>query len=129
MTSISDGVVMPDTVEIDFVARGEDPDRYLLVLVEQGPWNNDYNTRLQRLQEKLYACVDAVSLGSIIQRFPGIEGNLVEIRVDAYGVENERIAPFFEAFSKGVVNISPFKEALDEKRWVDGIFFTLNVEQ
>lgn len=108
-------------VTIDFVAR----DPWRMVLVEEGPWEN-VPSNLRRLQERLYACVDAAIDGQFAQLFPESRGARITVLLECHALPREQISSFFESFSSGVLEIPAYKEALQSSAFVSGIDFGIN---
>jgi hypothetical protein len=105
-------------VTVDFITK----DPWQMVLVEEGPWD-DVAANLQRLQGRLYACVDAVIDGMLAQRYPDSTGATVLIRLDGYGLPMPDTRDFFERFSSAVLELPDYKAALGESPHVSGIQF------
>jgi hypothetical protein len=124
------GGLMPMTREfvIDFVARGNLPNEWKLVLVEQGPWADPAH-EMQRLQDRLYNCIDAVLDGQIAEKFPETKKERIIIQVDCYGVPEAEVAAFFARFSEGVFQITDYCEALKRSEQTSGIGFSINFER
>ena len=55
---------------VDFVARGETEGEWKMVLVEQGPWSGSIEDALQRIQKRLYDCLDAALDGQLAEKYP-----------------------------------------------------------
>ena len=100
-----------------------------MVLVEEGPWPEaDLDTNLQRLQERLYNCIDAAIEGKIADQFPESRGRPISLQLDAYNLPQE-VAEFFERFASGVLNLPQYAAALGQSTGVSGIGFKLNFKQ
>lgn len=118
-----------NSVTVDFVARGEDPQTWKLVLVEQGPWSEaEIQAQLRRVQERLYNCLDAALDGQVATRFPESLGGQITIRLDGYGLPEEEVRSFFEAFAKQVLQLPDYASALASTQNVGGIDFELSLE-
>lgn len=112
---------------VDFVARGESPSEWTMVLVEQGPWVDSITLNLRRLQDRLYGSVDAALDGQLASQFPESKGKNVTIRVDGYNLPRAEVTSFFERFSRGVLLMEDYKRALNDNEFVSGISFKLNL--
>jgi hypothetical protein len=110
---------------IDFVARGETPGQWRLVLVEEGPWQ-DMTLALTRLQDRLYNCVEAILDGQIATQFPDSLGAPIVIQVDCYDAPEAEVGAFFTAFSQGIFEIPDYKAALESCRYASAIGFSIN---
>ncbi|WP_417474264.1 DUF6572 domain-containing protein [Luteimonas mephitis] len=113
---------------VDFVAKGDSPDQWKMVLVEEGPWASDIEKQLRRVQERLYQCVDAALDGQLAEKFPESSGKEIVIQLDCYNLPREDVAEFFDNFSHGVFLISDYKKALKESSFVNGIRFEVNFD-
>jgi hypothetical protein len=116
------------TTTIDFVARGEVPDEWQLVLVEQGPWPGPIEGELRRLQDRLYGTIDAALQGKVAEKYPESKGKNILIRLDGYNLPTREVAAFFDRFSKGVFSTPDYKEALQNSPFVRGITFQAKLE-
>ena len=116
---------MDEEFVIDFVARGETPGQWRLVLVEKGPWP-DPTLALTRLQDRLYNCVEAILDGQVAAQFPESSGAPIVIQVDCYAVPEPEVAAFFTAFSEGVFQLPDFKAALEHTPHAASIGFSIN---
>lgn len=110
---------MTDSITVvDFVAKGESPDEWKLVLVEQGPWHHPVDSALKRLQDRLYGCLDAVLDGQVAEKFPESKGKKVIVRLDCYNVPREPVSIFFHDFASGVLLIPDYRDALEKSTFV-----------
>jgi len=111
---------MPE-VTIDFIIR----DPWRMVLVEQGPWE-DVQANLQRIQSRLYACLDAAIDGQLAEQFPDSIGAHVTLQLECYSLPQEQVSSFFEAFSAGALEAPDYKEALRASTFVSSIDFQIS---
>jgi|ERR1041385_2977010 hypothetical protein len=116
------------TTVVDFVARGDSPDEWKLVLVEQGPWNDPVEANLRRLQDRLYGCLDAALDGQVAEKFPESKGKKVTIRLDCYNVPREPVSEFFDKFSSGALSIPDYREALGKSPFVKEFGFEITFD-
>lgn len=116
------------TTLVNFVARGEAPDEWKMVLVEQGPWIGPVEIQLRRLQERLYGTIDAALDGQLAEKFPESKGKKIVVQLDGYNLPKAEVADFFERFSKGVFQAADYQKALKNSRFVKDISFELNFE-
>ena len=115
-------------VVIDFVARGESPDEYRMVLVEDGPWIKPYTPRIAQLQQRLYSCVEAAIDGQLAAKFPESTGKRIIIQVDCYNAPRADIESFFTRFSEGILLLDDYQRALRESRFIKGIGFSISFD-
>lgn len=112
---------------VDFVARGEAPDEWMMVLVETGPWHAPVESQLSRLQNRLYDCMDAAIDGKLAQKFPESEGKRIVIQVDGYALPTEDVREFFTRFSEGAAESADYAIAIQNSRFVHSIKFRLRL--
>ena len=116
-------------VLVDFVARGETDNQWLVVLVEQGPMEGSVDDFLHKLQNRLYESIDAVIDGKLAEKFPESQGKEVVIRVDCYDLPQSDIESFFTAFSNGALETADYRDALQQNRFVSEISFEINFDK
>jgi hypothetical protein len=115
------------SVVIDFVAEGERPDEWRMVLVEEGPWRDNVQDQLRRVQARLYDAIDAALDGQLANKFPQTRGKKVVVQLDAYNVPGPELAEFFARFSDGALSAPDYKAALARNEFVEGLRFHLNL--
>ena len=108
-------------VTVDFITR----DPWRMVLVEEGPWE-DMASNLQRLQSRLYTCLDAAIDGQLAEQFPDSIGAHVIVQVECFSLPQEQVSTFFEAFSAGALEAPNYKESLQTSSFVSGIDFQIS---
>ena len=113
---------------VDFVARGDTPDEWQMVLVEEGPWNESVENELRRIQDRLYGAIDAAVEGRLAEQFPDSLGKRIVIQLDCYDGPANEVAEFFDRFSSGVLETEDYKKALSGNRFVSGIAFRSNFQ-
>ena len=113
---------------VDFVARGQSDDEWLLVLVEEGPWTSAIEDRLRSIQERLYGCVDAALDGDLAQKFPDTNGKRIIVRLDCYDGPAAEVSEFFSKFADGIFRIPDYAQALANTPHAREIAFELNLE-
>lgn len=116
------------TTVVDFVAKGESPDEWKMVLVEEGPWSNAIETQLRRVQERLYECIDAALDGQLAEKFPESSGKKIVVQLDCYNLPRDEVAEFFDKFSEGVFSTADYEKALQQNKFVKGISFEVNFD-
>lgn len=94
---------MSHQVSIDLVTKLPNGD-FALTLVEQGPWDERAtNGELERLQNRLFDCLEVVCSGALFQRYPEAKmAGSVVIRLHCYDTPSERCQRLFEAFEAHV---------------------------
>ncbi len=111
---------------VDFVAEHTSIDGWAVVLVEEGPWL-DVDDNLKRLQDRLYAVVEAALDGRLAAQFPQTQGNVVVIQVEGFGLPKDDVVSFFDRFSSGVLTIENYAKAFKNNADVRDILFELNL--
>jgi len=112
-------------IVVDFIARGETPDEWRMVLVEEGPWSNP-EEQLRRVQDRLFGCIDAAIDGQLVEKFPESMGKDIIIELDCYNIPQSDVRDFFESFSAGALEIPDYKRAFMRSPFVGKIGFRLN---
>ena len=108
-------------VTVDFITR----DSWRMVLVEEGPWE-DVASNLQRVQSRLYTCLDAAIDGQLAKQFPDSIGVNVTVQLECYSLPRDQVSAFFEAFSAGVLDAPDYKEAVRTSTFVSSIDFQIS---
>src|SRR5258705_12734626 len=114
-------------VTVDFIAREENQSQWRMVVVEEGPWGSgDIESNLQRVQTRLYGCIDAALDGQLAKLYPDSVDKSLIVQLDCYEVPELQVRAFFGRFSDGVLSQPKYKDAMSAKRFVRGIDFQLN---
>lgn len=116
------------TTIVDFVAKGETPDEWRMVLVEEGPWTGSIDAELRRLQDRLHGAIDAALDGQLAEKFPESKGKRIIIQLDGYNLPRAEVGEFFDRFSKGVLSTPDYRQALKDSQLVKDISFQVNFE-
>jgi len=111
---------------VDFVARGDTPGEWQMVLVEEGPWSMPLESELRRVQERLYGAIDAALEGKLAEKFPESKGKKIVVQLDCYNCPITEVSEFFGRFSKGVFETDDYKRSLKDNQFVSGIEFRSN---
>lgn len=115
-------------VVIDFLAKGEDENQWLVVLVEEASAEYDSDEFLYDFQDRLYNCLDAIIDGQLADKFPDTLNKDIVIRVDCYQVPRQEVEEFFDSFSTGVLAVPDYAEALANSSYVNNIAFEINFD-
>jgi hypothetical protein len=121
-------VVPARELTVDFVVRGDEPDEWKLVLIEEGPWEQPIDAHLRRLQTRLYDSIDAALDGQLAGKFPDSLGKRITIALDCYNCPREEVADFFARFSDAVLETPHYMSALKKSKFVSDIGFKLTLE-
>lgn len=116
-------------VTIDFIARGEAPGEWRLVLVEAGPWAAPFAQELRRVQGRLYDVLDVVMDGAVAAAYPESRGQRIVIELDAYDCPNDELSAFFDQFSKGVLQLPDYAASMANNPHVSGVALKLNLDK
>lgn len=115
-----------DVTVIDFIARTDDPGVWKIVLVEEGPWR-DVTAELQRVQNRLYDCIDGALDGQLAAKFPEADGKTIILQLDGYNLPEDAVQTFWNAFSSGVMQEPDYAQALQISSHVKAFAFELNL--
>ena len=114
-------------VKIDLVTEHPETGVFAIILVETGPWPPGTEAReLQRIQERLYDCVDVAVDGHLAAKYPDSRGRAIRIQLDTYDIPEQAIRPFFERFAKHVDTWSEVQQEIQAKQNVKSITFEYN---
>jgi hypothetical protein len=113
---------------VNFVAKGESPDEWKMILVEEGPWKDATQANLKRIQSRLYGCIDAALDGQLAEKFPETRGKKIIIQLDCYNLPRAEISQFFDRFSSEVFSLPDYHEAWIKSSFVKSIVFEINFD-
>jgi len=117
------------SVTVDFIAKGSDSDPWAMVLVEEGPWAKaEVEGQLQRIQDRLYGCIEAALEGQLAEQFPASKGKAVAVRLDCYNVPRTEVTEFFERFSRHALRLSGYEKALKSSAFVSSLSFEVTFD-
>lgn len=116
------------TTIVDFVAKGDSPDEWKMVLVEEGPWLGSLNEHLHRIQQRMYGCIDAALDGQLAEDFPESKGLIIVVQLDCYNVPRSEVEIFFQRFSSGIFLVDDYRRALENNKYVRNVRFEINFE-
>ena len=113
---------------VDFVSRGDSPDEWRVVLVEEGPWRDSIEEQLGRFQARLYDSIDAILDGQLAEKFPESKGKRVILQLDCYNVPALEVDQFFQRFSSQVFLLDDYRRALQGNPFVREIKLQIQFE-
>lgn len=116
------------TTIVDFVAKGDMPNEWKMVLVEEGPWAGSIDDQLRRVQQRMYGCIDAALDGQLAENFPDSKGKRVIVQLDCYNVPRAEVEDFFQRFSSGVFSLEDYRQALEQNEFVQDIGFGISFD-
>lgn len=122
------GLRMNESTTVDFVAKGDSPDEWRMVLVEEGPWSSSIDEQLHRIQERMYGCIDAALDGQLAESFPESKGKRVIVQLDCYNVPRDKVEEFFQRFSSGVFELEDYRQALEDNEFVRDMGFEISFD-
>lgn len=122
-----EAMATPETIIVDFVAKGDDEDTWKMVLVE-GTWDMPVEHHLRLLQERLFICVDAALEGQLARKFPETTGKRIIIQVDCYEAPRTEVEDFFTRFATGIFSIPKYRDELEASSHVQDIRFEINFD-
>lgn len=116
------------TTVVDFVTKGDLPNEWKMVLVEEGPWSGSIDSQLRRIQERMYGCIDAALDGQLAEKFPESNGKRVIVQLDCYNVPRVEVEDFFQRFSSGVFELDDYRKALERNEFILDIGFKISFD-
>ena len=118
---------MSHRVTIDLVTYKPDTDKFIIVLVEEGPWaENQVRDNLERLQDRLYNCVDVAVDGHLATKYPDSRGKGVVIRLDCYDTPETEVESFFSRFTGHIRQSDEIQHDIVAKGFVASLEFEYN---
>lgn len=115
-----------EQVTIDYVSRAPALFQWRMVLVEEGPWpDSAIENNLLRIQDRLYACIDAALDGNLARQFPDSMGRQLVIHLDCYNVPGIAMRTFFERFTQGIRTLPDYKNAFGHNEFIRDLSFEL----
>lgn len=113
-------------IPIEAITRRPDG-AYVLVLVEQGPWNHDaVNSHMRRIQQRLNDCLSLALFGGLAAAFPETAEMPVIVRLDCYDTPDANIRELVERFATAVSESSKIQDGLLRNPFVSSIAFEYN---
>ncbi|HEX8323275.1 MAG TPA: hypothetical protein VF595_05105 [Tepidisphaeraceae bacterium] len=110
-------------VTIDLITEMPDGS-WVLVLIEQGPWAEvELHANLQRVQERLYNCVDVAIDGHLAKLYPESKGKAAVVRLDAYDTPDTPVRDFVGQFANHVRNTAQIQWDLNANGFVTSLHF------
>jgi hypothetical protein len=112
---------------VDLITNRPSDGAFILVLVEEGPWDADETElQLRRLQDRLYDCVDTAIDGHLAAKYPDSRGKPVVIRVDCYDTPDQPLRDFIERFSEHIVKSEEVQRDLASQGFVRSLSVEYN---
>jgi hypothetical protein len=109
---------------IDLVTERPSDGAWILVLVEEGPWEPDgFHVQLRRIQDRLNGCVDAAVDGHLVARYPDSKGKPVVIRLECYDTPDEPIRDFLARFAKNIASSEEVQVGITTQGFVTSVTF------
>lgn len=110
-------------VTLDLLTKTPDGS-FVLVLVEQGPWEGNPEDNLRRIQSRLYDYADVAIDGHLAKLHPESRGRPVVIRVDAYDTPAGVLLEFVRSFAEHISRSAEHQEAIREGGNISALEFT-----
>ena len=118
---------MSSNVKIDLITHDSKRDAYVLVVVEQGPWEEaTADAELRRLQDRLYDVVDVAVDGHFASQYPDSRGKTVVIRLDCYDTPQDEVERFFHLFAEHIHASAEVQSAIVNRQNVKELEFEFN---
>jgi hypothetical protein len=102
---------------------------YALNLVEQGPWSDDTQKELRRIQDRLYNCFDAFVDGQVFEKYPESKGKKGIIRLACYDLASKEIDPFFQRFTDFVNSSDEYQGVIERSEFISSIEFSVTYDK
>jgi uncharacterized protein DUF6572 len=113
-------------VTIDLVTERPSDGAFILVLVEEGPWADETDGHLQRIQGRLYDCVDAAVHGHLAARYPESRGKPAVIRLNCYDTPDRPVREFMKRFAECIAESEEVQRDMAAQRFVQSLVFEYN---
>lgn len=114
--------------KIDLVTKNSEKNIYYVVLVEEGPWEPDYTSELERLQERLFTCVDVITEGHLSKKFPETLNQDIIVRLDGYNIPKNETEEFFESFKSYISQYEEYQSGILNSEFISSLDFEFNHE-
>ena len=112
---------------IDLVTERPSDGAFILVLIEEGPWDPaETEAQLRRIQDRLYDCIDAAVDGHLVAQYPDSCGKPVVIRLDCYDTPGQPVRDFMTRFAEAIANSEEIQRDLVDQGFVQSIGFEFN---
>jgi hypothetical protein len=118
---------MAANLTINFVTRRGDG-AIVLTLVEQGPWEPAaVAAELERVEQRLYDCLDVVLTGQFAARHPDAKGKPTVIVLDGFDLPDEPVRAFAKRFVEHIANWEELREALRTSEFTHSVDFAFQI--
>lgn len=109
---------------IDLVTERPSDGSFILVLVEEGPWKTaEIPAHLQRIQARLYDCVDAAIDGHLVKKYPDSRGKPVVIRLNCFDTPNTSVRELITRFAESIRESEEVQRDLIAQGFVSSLSF------
>jgi hypothetical protein len=120
---------MAANLTINFVTRRGDG-AIVLTLIEQGPWEgNRLDEEFERVERRLYDCLDVVLAGQFAARHPEAKGRPVVIVLDCFDVPEVPLRNFARKFVERVTTWDELREQLKTCEFTNSVDFAFQAQE
>ena len=109
------------TVTFNLITEDPRSGELVVCLVENGPWNDDLDDCLEKLQARLYDAFDMVVDGLLASKYPESMGQQIRIQVDCYDSPPEKVLSFVRKFSAFIHESKEYQTAIKESAFITDI--------
>jgi hypothetical protein len=118
---------MSANLTINFVSRRGDG-AIVLTLVEQGPWEPDsVETELERVEQRLYDCLNVVLTGQFAARHPDAKGRPTVIVLDGFDLPEEPVRDFAKRFVQHITTWDELRQELQASEFTQAVDFAFQI--
>lgn len=118
---------MSSNLTINFVTRRGDG-AVVLTLVEQGPWEPGIvDAELERLERRLYDCLDVVLAGQFAARHPDAKGKPIVIILDGFDLPEDPLREFAKRFVQHITAWDELRQQLETNEFTHSVDFAFQL--
>jgi hypothetical protein len=112
---------------IDLITERPSDGAFVLVLVEEGPWElSQTESQLRRIQDRLYDCVDAAVDGHVARLYPESRMRPFVIRLDCYDTPDQPARDFVARFAEAIAASEEINRDMASQGFVRSLQFEVN---
>lgn len=116
---------MSKKVTIDLIGRNSEDDEYILILVEEGPWDElSFEDRLRKIQDRVYGVVDAAIDGALIQQYPDSKGQKICVQIDCYDPPSDLVKKLVKGLGNYISDNDEYQKAIKREKKISSIRIT-----
>jgi len=113
---------MKKEVTIDLITQSPNGDEFMLILVEEGPWDEPItDEKMRDIQERIYNAVDGAIDGYLSKKYPDAKGKKVSVQIDCYDPPTNQVSVLVKRLSQFLETDAEYKAAIINSEHVDGL--------